>query len=279
MSKIILAAPMINVGRGATDLTRLKDVIVPEIFAGYVTQKTMEKSAIIQSGAATVDAGLNALLAGAGLTFNQPFFNDLKNEDEYISSDTGGAAGASNITTGMEQQIRLSRNMAWGSADLVAALIAKDPMMVIAELAGGYWARRHQAAFIATMKGLYANNATASDDYHQQNDMSHSVVGSAFADGVTNFSASAFINACGTMGDAAGELSLICVHSVVYQRMQLLNLIDAIPDQRGEVYFNTYQGKAIIVDDNMPHDPATGTFESWIFGAGAVKLGMGSAKV
>jgi hypothetical protein len=69
-------------------VTRIQDVIVPEIFNPYVQALTKERSAIIQSGAMVADADLSNLLSGGGLTFNQPFWQDLSREDvENISND------------------------------------------------------------------------------------------------------------------------------------------------------------------------------------------------
>ena len=73
------------------------------------------------------------------------------------------------------------------------------------------------------------------------------------------------------------DLRLIMVHSIVYARMQKNNLIDFIPDARGETQIPTYLGRVVIVDDGCPQ--SGGVFESWLFGAGAIRLGMGSPKV
>ena len=295
MSRILVAgAPMLNlratdaiifdaIRRGA--ITELDDVIVPEIFVPYVQNRTTEKSRLIQSGALLVSDRLNAALAGEGTTFNQRFFKDLDRDEENTSSasdPTDSTPGG--ITSGREIQVRLSRNHSWGSADLLDSLISPDPMMAIGDLVAGYRANRLQRAFVATVKGMFAMNAAApvaSGDKastHTQNDMTRDVSGSAFADGVTNFMPAGVITAAGTMGDSLNELSMMMVHSVVYQRMQLLNLIDYIPDARGEVNIATYMGREVIVDDSVP-TPSSGVFETWLVGAGAFQLGIGSAKV
>ena len=256
MSKILVSgAPMLNlratnsilmsaVRRGA--ITELDDVIVPEIFVPYVQNRTTEKSRLIQSGALQVSERLNAALAGEGTTFNQRFFKDLDRDEENTSSasdPTDSTPGG--INSGREIQVRLSRNKSWGSADLLDSLIAPDPMMAIGDLVAGYRANRLQRAFVATVKGMFAMNAAApvtSGDKastHTQNDMTRNISGSAFSDGVTNFNPAGVIAAAGTMGDSLNELSMMMVHSVVYQRMQLLNLIDYIPDAEGRVNIAT----------------------------------------
>lgn len=294
MSRILVpGAPMLNLRatdailmsalrRGA--ITELDDVIVPEIFVPYVQNRTTEKSRLIQSGALQVSDRLNAMLAGEGTTFNQRFFKDLDRDEENTSSasdPTDSTPGG--INSGREIQVRLSRNKSWGSADLLDSLISPDPMDAIANLVAGYRANRLQRAFVATVKGMFAMNAAApvttgdKASTHTQNDMTRDISGSSFADGVTNFNPAGVITAAGTMGDSLNELSMMMVHSVVYQRMQLLNLIDYIPDAEGRVNISTYLGREVIVDDSMPF--TGGVFETWLVGAGAFQLGVGSAKV
>lgn len=270
----------------AGPITLVSDIVVPAIFTPYVQQLTEEKSRIIQSGVAARNAVLDGMLAGGGLTFSVPSFRDLDNDADRTSTDTahaefGGAAEPNpfKIQTSTEVAVRLSRNGSWSSADLTAALAGPDPMGAIANRVAYWWTRRLQAAFITTMNGVIADNAAApgGSDTHTQNDLIVDISGASFVDGVTNFSAEAFINACTTMGDSMEDLGVMLVHSVVYSRMQKNNLIDFIPDARGETNIPTFLGREVIVDDGMPR---TGqVYDTWIFGRGAVQLGIGSPKV
>jgi hypothetical protein len=267
-------------------ITLVSDVIVPQIFTPYTQQRTEEKTRIIQSGVVVRDPEIDNLLSGGGLTFQLPSFRDLDNDADRISTDTasddfsGGTISPSPAKTGTSQEtgVRLSRNQSWSSSDLTASLAGKDPMESIADLVANYWARRLQAAFIATMHGVFADNAAApSGTEHVQNDMTVDISGASFLDGVTNFSAEAMIDAATTMGDSADQLAMIMVHSVVYARMQKNNLIDFIPDSTGVVRIPTFLGRQVIVDDSIPR--TGGVYENWLFGTGAVRMGMGNAKV
>ena len=145
-------------------------------------------------------------------------------------------------------------------------------MEAIAGRVSAYWTRRLQAAFIATWNGVIADNVVSnSSDY--VNDVS----GASFVDGVTNFSAEAFLDAAVTMGDSMEDLTAVVVHSVVYNRMQKNNLIDFIPDARGEINIPTFLGREVIVDDGVPR---TGNvYDTWLFGGGATMMGVGSPPV
>jgi hypothetical protein len=264
----------------ASGVTRLSDLIVPSVFKPITQKLTEEKSRIIASGAVSRDAASDELLAGAGLTFNMPFFKDLDNDSDLVATDNPSDVSTPNkIGTGQEVSVRLSRNNSWSTMDLDAALAQRDPAGAIADRVAAYWTRRLQAAFVATMKGIFADNALAPDsgDTHTQDDLTVDISGAAFMDGTTNFSAESFIDATATMGDSMGDLSLILVHSLVYARMQKNNLIDFIPDSDGKISIPTFLGRQVVVDDGMP--AANGVFESWLFGAGAARLGFGAPKV
>ena len=259
--------------------TLVSDIIVPEVFTPYMMQLSEEKSRLIMSGAVTRDPVLDANLAGGGITFNAPSFLDLANDSENVSADSGSTSTPGNITTAQEIAVRLSRNKSWGSADLASALAGADPMTAIASRVAEYWTRRYQAAFVATIKGIFADNAAAPSggDTHTQNDMTHDISGSSYVAGVTSFSAEAFIDTAVTMGDSMEDLRMIMVHSIVYARMQKNNLIDFIPDSNGQINIPTFLGRIVIIDDGMP--ATAGVFESWLFGPGAVRLGLGSPRV
>jgi len=287
--------------------TQIADLIVPEIFTPYTQQITEQKARLIQSGVMARNALMDQMLAGGGLTFNVPSFKDLDDDAENVSTDdvadrialTNGVTYADiaalnaavgndsiplKIETLQEIAIRLNRNNSWNTTDLAAALAGEDPADAIANRVGFYWARRLQAAFIATIQGISKDNgANDSGDY------ANDIAGVSFSDGVTNFSAEAYLDAKVTMGDSMEDLSAAMVHSTVYNRMQKNNLIDFIPDARGEVQIPTFLGAEVIVDDSLPtgtsvvRDDGTagdaGTYETWLFGPGAVQLGVGSAKV
>ena len=271
----------------ADGVTQIADIVVPEIFTGYVQQMTEQKSRLVQSGAVARNALMDQLLAGGGLTFTiADGATDFVVGDQFTITVALLVLDSTphKIGSATEIAVRLSRNNSWTSSDLAAALAGEDPMDAIASRVAAYWIRRLQAAFIATWQGVSKDNgANDSGDY------ANDIVGASFVDGVTNFSAEAYLDAKVTMGDSMEDLSLVMVHSVVYNRMQKNNLIDFIPDARGETQIATFLGAEVIVDDNMPSGTSTvrgdgtagpaGSYETWLFGAGATQFGVGSAKV
>jgi hypothetical protein len=253
----------------AAGTTTVTDVVVPEVFTGYVQVQTMERSALIQSGVIQRSPQLDGFLSGGGLTFNQPFWNDLDNDEENIPVTNPATLSTPNkIDSGTEIQVRLNRNQSWASMDLAADLAGSDPMTAIGNRVAAYWARRIQAAFVATMTGVFADN-----DANDSGDYTHDISGAVYDPGTTDFSAEGFIDAVTTMGDAMGFLTMVMVHSVVYNRMQKNNLIDFIPDavNPNAAAVPTFLQRRVIVDDGITN--AAGVFHTWLFGAGAVQMG------
>lgn len=263
----------------AAGTTRIADVIVPEIFTPYTQQLTEEKSRLIRSGAVVLDPFLSNFLAGGGLTIHAPSWKDLDNDADNVSSDDPAVTSTPNKTAALQEiAVRLSRNNSWKTADLTEALAGSDPAGSIANRVADYWARRLQAVFVATMRGIFADNdAAPTVTEHTAGDLTFNAAGATFADGVTNFSAENYINAKVTMGDSMDQLSLMMVHSIVYARMQKNNMIDFVPDSNQQIMIPRFLDADIVVDDGMPF--SGGVFESWLFGPGAVRLGTGAPKV
>ena len=260
-------------------VTKISDVIVPEIFTPYVQNLTEEKIAFSLGGAVVRNANIDGLLNGGGLTFNVPNWKDLDNDEENTVSDDDTTNSTPKKTgTFQEIAVRLSRHQSWSSMDLAAVLAGSDPMESIANRVAFYWARRAQAVMIATLTGIFADNAAApSGSEHVQDDLTVDIKGGGYSAGVTDFNAESFIDAAQTLGDSAASVTAVAVHSVVYSRMQKNNLIDFIPDASGMIQIPTYLGRRVIVDDAMP--AAAGVYESWLFGEGVVQLGTGQPAV
>jgi len=281
--------------------TQVSDVVVPSVFGPYLQQITTEKSRLVQSGVLQDSPFLSQLLAGGGKTFDLPSFQDLDASDstgsDNVSTDAladiqaasfengtptdanRGDATPQKILTSNEVAARLVRNQSWSNTGLARELAGADPMAAILGRTGKYWQRRLQRVFVNVWNGVIADNAAApsGSDTHVQNDLVNDISGGSFVDGVTNFSAEAFIDATLTMGDSMDELVAVMVHSVVFSRMQKNNLIDYIPDATGLIKIPTFLGREVIVDDGMPRTGSV--YDTWLFTRGAAQLGTAADDV
>ncbi len=259
-------------------VTRLSDLVIPEVFTDYVQLLTEEKSAFRNSGVLEASPLLDQLLAGGSRVFNVPHFRDLAQTESNVSSDNpASSAVPENITTGQEIAQRHNRNQVWSSMDLNAALAGADPMEAIAALVSDYWVREEQRLLISSLVGVFEDNEV-NDSGDMINDIT--VTGSP-ALAANLFSAEAFIDAQQTLGDSSEDLVAVSMHSVVFARAKKNNLIDFIPDARGETDIPTFLGLRVVIDDGMPNvirDTVT-EFSTYLYGAGSVARGMSAPKV
>lgn len=253
-------------------ITKISDVIVPELFNPYVINRTMELSALFQSGIVVNNAEFDALASEAARTHNMPFFEDLTGESEPTVEDV--KMTAAKIGSKKDVSTTILRQKMWGASNLSAALAGADPMKAIGDLVAGFWARDMQKELIAILKGVFGtytpNGGTATTP------MSNHILDLSIASTAAAkiISAGAFIDACQLLGDAQSQLSGVAMHSATKSYLKKQNLIATERDSTG-VEFETYQDRKVTVDDGCPVD-SSGIYTTYLFGNGAVALGNGS---
>ncbi|MDO4301553.1 MAG: major capsid protein [Clostridia bacterium] len=251
-------------------ITKLSDVIVPELFNPYVINKTMELSALFQSGIVTNNAEFDRLASEAAPIHNMPFFEDLTGESEAIIEDAD--LTAKKITSNKDVSTTIRRASMWAATDLSAALSGKDPMAAIGDLVAGFWARDKQKELIAILNGVFGSYTADSKTVTPLAD--HILdISTASTAAAKNISASAFIDACQLLGDAQGQLTAVAMHSATKSYLKKNNLIENERDST-DVEFETYQGRRVIVDDGCPVE--NGVYTTYLFGSGAIAYGNGS---
>ena len=241
--------------------TTLSDVIVPELFNPYVTQKTKELSALFASGIAESNPAFNHLASEAAPIHTMPFFEDLKGDPEDVVE--GVDLTAHKIESKKDVSTTIRRAMMWSATDLPASLSGADPMAAIGSLVAGFWARNLQKELVSELSGVFGAPSMAD----------HLLDISGLSGKAANISASAFIDACQLLGDAQSDLTAVCMHSATKAYLKKQNLIVTERDST-DVEFDTYQGRRVIVDDGCPVD--SGVYTTYLFGNGAVAYGDGS---
>ncbi len=248
----------------------------PLVFDGAVQEKAIELNRFLQSGIMLRDARIDAMASGAGNIGDLPFFKGMTNDEPNYSTADPAVTSSPVFTTGGTQKYRSSHtNQSWSAMDLARELGLQDPMGAIVNRVGKYWAVNTEKRVINSAQGILLDNI-ANDSSDMLNAI-HNEEGTA-AIASNKISAEAVIDAAATMGDHATELTAIAMHSVVYTNLQKLNLIDFIPDARGEVGIPTYLGYRVINDDSLT--PRAGTTDGFVyttilFSAGSVAYGSG----
>src|SRR5574343_307909 len=137
--------------------TRISDIVVPQIFAPYVLEASLEKQALLKSGLVPVNHALSAKLAGGGLTFNFPSFRNadesataanVSSSNETVTATPEKLVGRSNIA------VRMERNKLWSSADLTAEIAGADPLAALGAKVGDAIAKWRNASLFSTIAGV-----------------------------------------------------------------------------------------------------------------------------
>lgn len=255
-------------------ITKLSDVIIPSVFLPYMMERTAQLSAFRESGVIVRATEIDTLVTGGGKTFDLPFWQDIAGPSQSQSQILSDTTGIETKKIAAAEQIAIAhqRGEGWQANSMVKFLTAEDPMAAIADRIAKYWAIDEQGMLIATADGVFANNAAADSSDLINNIASETTGGVSDA---TKFSASAFIDTEAKLGDAAGKLGAIAMHSKVYFDIKKADLIDFIPDSDGKGTIPTYQGKRIVVDDQLSRAGTTsGTvYKTFIFAGGAFQMG------
>ncbi len=251
-------------------VTQLSDVIVPELFNPYVSNRTKELSALFQSGIITSNAEFDALASEAAPVHNMPFFEDLTGASEDVLE--GQSLTAKKITSNKDVSTTIRKANMWAATDLSAALAGSDPMKDIGDKVAAYWAREYQRILIKILSGVFG---TYTDSNSQQvTPMSDHILDISSAGSSANkISASTFIDALQLLGDAQQDLTAVAMHSATKSYLKKQNLIQTERDST-DVEFDTYQGRRVIVDDGCP--VSSGTYTTFLFGQGALAFGNGN---
>ena len=251
-------------------VTRISDIIVPDVFKQYMLTETMRKSALWETGVLTPDAELVEKLAGGGRTFNVPFWKDLDNTESDPASDDPVSDGTpTNITTGKDIARRQIRTKGWSTANLTRELAGDDPMKRIMSRTAEYWGRQFDDIAVATCRGLFADNI-ANDSGDMINDIATDSGGAIVA--AERVSATAVLDTAQTMGDSSQVLNIMVMHSVVHNRLAINDLIDFRPESGSEKWIPFYQGYRLVVSDQCPAIVGANrtNYHTYMFGPGAL---------
>ena len=246
-------------------VTKISDVIVPEIFTPYVIEKTAEKSRILTSGIAIANPKLNELVTAGGITMNMPYWKDLTGDDEVLSDQTPLTPGK--INADKDIAALLLRGRAWGANELAGALAGDDPMAAIGDRVADYWSRQEQKILVSVLKGVFAAASMA----NHVADKSTQVI-----------SGNMVLDAKQLLGDSADQLQAIMMHSAVYTELQKQNLIQYTTTSDGKITIPTYLTYQVIVDDGMPVETvgegasAYKVYTTYLFAKGSIGRGEGT---
>ena len=250
--------------------TAVADIIIPTEFEKYAIERTAELSAFGQCGIVENAPEFNELAAGGGRTVEMPFWKDLTATRQLLSD---AAALTVNKITGDKDIARIHNDaQAWSVNHLAKVISGDDPMGAIVDLVAAYWARIDEGLVVSSLKGIFGAASMAGNRLVIA---SETVAGQS---ATTRLNGATFVDATLRLGDRGDRLTAVAMHSATEASLRKLDLIDFIPDSEGKTQIRTFQGRRVVVDDNVPTRAGTtdGTvYTTYLFGPGA--FGRGTA--
>ena len=254
---------------------QLADIYNPVAFATGAQEAQVELNRFIQSGIVSGDPRISAFAQSGGTVNEVAFMKPLGTDEPNYSNDNPASKSVAKKIVGAKFQVRTAyQNQSWSAMDLASEVALVKPVPAINGRIGAYWATTNERRIIASAVGVLASNVT--------NNSGDMLLNKAITTGTiaeaNRVNASNIIDAVQTMGDHGENLKVMAMHSAVYRKLQKDNLIDFIPDSRGEIDIPMFQGKRVVVDDSLTPDttvPAYPVYTVYLFTAGAFVGGEG----
>ena len=249
--------------------TAVADIIIPTEFERYAIERTAQLSAFVQSGIVEHAPEFDVLAAGGGREVMMPFWKDLTATRQLLSDSATLAVNK----IGSDKDIARIQNDAqvWSVNHLAKVVSGDDPMQAIIDLVGDYWARVDQTLVVSSLKGIFASATMAGNKLAIA---SETIAGQS---ATTRLNGSTFVDATVKLGDRGDRLTAVALHSATEAALRKLDLIDFVPDSEGKAQIKTFQGRRVIVDDNLPTRAGTTdgvVYTSYLFGPGAFARGV-----
>jgi len=258
---------------------QLADIYEPTTFNQTMQEQAVELNTFVGGGILAESTELSGMANMGGRTGELPFYAGLTNDEpNYSSDDPASSSTPAKIGSGIQTWRLAAMNKSWSTMDLSRELALADPLAAITGRIGQYWRTTLSRRVIQSAMGVLADNV-ANDSGDMLYSIATDAVGAPAASEL--ISGEAVIAAAGTMGDHAPMLSVIAMHSVVYQRLQVQDLIAYLQPSNTDIQIPTYLGYRVVVDDALPAVAGTNriTYTSILFAEGAMAHGIGQPPV
>lgn len=260
--------------------SKIKELLVPEVFNTYVNEKITELSALVQSGIIQHDPQLDSLASSGGRIINMPYLLNFTDEDEVLA--TNKELSAEDLKADKTRAIVLQRGKAFRVNDLEQNLAvgnSKDLMSEVASRVAQYWVSREQAILLATLKGIFAEGTGMEGNTYSATPILEGLTAKeAKTAKPGKINGVEFVKAKNKLGDHSSQLKAVAMHSDVLTELEVQQVIEYIQPAGaiGAEPLPYYQGKRVIVDDSLVADE-NGVYTTYLFAQGA--FGKGNAVI
>lgn len=251
-------------------ITKVSDIIVPQIFIAAIAEKSVRDLRLLKSGVAVKTTEYDQIASGLGTSANLNYFGPASVDDEAQVEDTdvtiSKVAGKTQVVPILNRQFSL------GSTALAQFLGTLDPVGYITSQISQIRSENRENTMIAIMQGVIASTAFAPIVTDLTNPTGTGA--SLSLDGI--------IQATGKVGVLRGKFQnggVLFIHPDVETSLLLADLIDTAKDSAGVTSFNTFAGLKVITSDAPGMKTAVAGVEgkyvytSIIFAPGAIAYG------
>ena len=257
------------------------DSIIREIRSRTEQEQSLYKSALWNSGAVVNDPDLASKVeANDGRLFTKNFYHDLPEPDDSVANgptypdDSQVLVPTHTLTKAEYQVVKNGPVASWDIMSIQKRFdFMRDPIAVVTGLLNEYWAKYLDKSAIAQMTGLLSDSVA-----NHGSDLLIDISDGAPPGPANTIQNNTIILAEDTAGDAA-DFGTLVMHSKVHNNLRIQNLIDFIPSSDGQVNFSLYQGKIILVSDQVPVDnvtfPGFPIYTTYLLGSGVFNYGSG----
>lgn len=250
----------------------------PQAFGHYLSRiPQLRKNALIKSGILTGNNDIrDAFSSQTGTAYAiLPFYGLLGGDVQNYDGETDLVA--TNTTTYERGVIVTGRAQGWTEKDFSYDITGKvDFMDNVAAQVSEYFDHVDQNILLSILSGIFSMDNTDFTENHTLD---------ITADSDAYVGASTLNNAIQKAGgDNKNIFTLAIMHSAVATNLENLRLLEYMKytDEQNiqrDLQLATWNGRSVIIDDEMPFDSTTGAYTTYILGKGAFDYENIGAKV
>ena len=233
-----------------------------EVFEKYTrTLPSTKENSLIKNALFTVVNKYKARMSeqSGGYQVKEPIKGRIGGSPVNYDGNTNIPKGSERYTF-YQNKICYGRAKAWGEYDFASDITGAN-FMAEAQEVKDYWDEQRQATVLSILKGIFSMTGGVDGAFVTKH--TYDVTGETNA----NLTADALNRAAQkALGDKKAKLDVIFMHSAVSTNLEGLNLIDFLKytDANGierDLTIGTFNGRLVIVDDDMPTTEVAETSE------------------
>lgn len=229
----------------------------PEVFEKYLkTLESTKENSLINNGLFTPVSKYKVRMAEqtGGYAVLEPIKGRIGGNPVNYDGNTDIPKGSERDTF-FQRKICYGRAKAWGEYDFAADITSTNFKAEAGEVKE-YWDEQRQMVVLAILKGIFSMTGGVDGKFVEKH--TYQVAENLSADALNRASQKA-------LGDKKSKLEIMFTHSMVTTNLEGLNLIDFLKytDSDGierDLTIGTYNGKMVIVDDDMPTSDVDATY-------------------